>query len=73
MNGRFFRLSAPIWDVIMDSAHENGAEFVLHCGDFIKSWPVSPEITGACLNNKYQLSVSLPVIRCGARAVSQDE
>lgn len=42
---------------IMDSANQNGCEFVLHCGDFAKDWQGSPELFEACLNNKYSLPV----------------
>lgn len=42
---------------MMDAANRNGAEFVLHCGDFAKDWPSSSEVLEACLNNKYHLPV----------------
>lgn len=40
---------------IFDRAHNEGAAFVMHCGDFSNDYIGSPEITNAFLKNKYDL------------------
>lgn len=40
---------------ILQRAHNEGAEFVIHLGDFSNDYADSPEITGVYLNNKFNL------------------
>ena len=42
---------------ILKRAKDNGADFVVHLGDFCNDYAGSPEITNAYLNNEYGLPV----------------
>lgn len=44
-------------DTIMKKAHENGVDYVIHCGDFCNDYVGSPEIVNAYINNEYGLPV----------------
>ena len=54
---RMYRTSVSDLEKIMKRAHDEGAEFVVHCGDFANDYKNSPEFLKAYLENKYDLPV----------------
>ena len=52
-----YRTKVSDLEKIMKRAHNEGAEFVVHCGDFANDYKGSPEFLNTYLNNKYDLPV----------------
>lgn len=50
---------SPVSDIekIVNSANENGVDFILHAGDYCNDYIGSPEAINPLLNNKYGISV----------------
>lgn len=56
---KYMMYSATVKDLetILKRAHDNNADFVIHCGDFSNDYTGSPELWKTYLNNKYNLPV----------------